>query len=148
MLRSGEALDAGIAAVMVGDQQAFVGDNLPGASASELHYRVLEGSFVDGIDVLGGKAAAYVAHRFGIEFLEEGQKPHPLVGTRHHANGECESGKDSLHNSQIYELFLQGFDEAVQICDGRVALGQLLFVVFALAVKLLAHIGGFFQDTL
>ena len=54
MLDTAVALDETVAAVMVSEQKALVGDNLPGAPASEEHDRVLQGSLVDAIDVLGG----------------------------------------------------------------------------------------------
>lgn len=46
----------------------------------------------------------------------------------------------SRPKGQRESLFLKGFDETVEICDGGVALRQFLFVVFSLTVEFLAHV--------
>ena len=53
----GKALDAAVAAMVVGYEKAVLGDHLSGAAASELDDRILEGRMVDAVDLVGGKPA-------------------------------------------------------------------------------------------
>ena len=80
MLVVGQALDAAVAAVVVGNQQALLGDHLTGAAAAEMDDGVFEGSLVDGIDFLGGELAACGLEVFSVELFQERQKPHSFIG--------------------------------------------------------------------
>lgn len=53
----------------------------------------------------------------------------------------------SRPKGQRESLFLKGFDKAVEICDGRVPLGQLLLIVRSLAVQFVPQAFRFFQDS-
>ena len=82
MLIRGEGLDGGISAMVVGHKETLVGDHLSGAAASEDDYGILQGRVVDTIDLLRGKPAAEILHGSGVEFLDEGEEPHSLIGHR------------------------------------------------------------------
>ena len=79
MLHRAELLDAGVSAVVVGHQKALVGDNLPGASAPELHDGVFEGGVVYAVDLLCGQPAAFLLHHLDVHFLQKRQHPHAFI---------------------------------------------------------------------
>ena len=64
-------MDAGVTAMVVGYQQALIGDDFSGTATAELNYSVFERRRVDIVDVFGRKAAADIAHGFGVELLKE-----------------------------------------------------------------------------
>ena len=73
------ALDVAVAAVMVGQQQAPVGDQFSRAAASEEHHGVFQGCLVDAVDVFSGEPASFAAHVV-YTFCYQGGKPHSFVG--------------------------------------------------------------------
>ena len=89
MLRGGEALDGAIAAVMVRNEKALVGDDFPGAAPSELDYSVLEGGLVDVVDFIWSELAARGPKILAVHLLEKRQQPHSLV--RHRGNEDSQS---------------------------------------------------------
>ena len=106
MLVGGKGLDGTVAAVVVGHKETLVRDHLSCATASEDDDGVLKGGVVDAVDLLGGKPATEIFHGSGVEFLNEGQKPHTLIS--HGARGDHQSGgdgtKDSFHHVRIMYL--------------------------------------------
>ena len=80
VLIRGKALDAAVAAVMVGDKEALVTYHLSGAAATKVHDGILEGGFIDGVNLFRGKLAACRAEVFSVELFEERQKPHAFIG--------------------------------------------------------------------
>jgi hypothetical protein len=62
-------MDAGVTAMMVGYEQPFIGDDFSGTASAELNYGVFERRRVYIVDVFRRKAAAYIAHGFGVELL-------------------------------------------------------------------------------
>ena len=44
-------LNLAVAAVMVGKQQALVGDDFAGAATAKLHHRIFQAAFVDAVNV-------------------------------------------------------------------------------------------------
>ena len=83
-----QRLDRAVAAMVVGEHEAFGRDDLARASAAEDHDGVLERRTVDAVDVLGLEAASLVAHVRDVHLLEVGQQPHALVGGRRAARAE------------------------------------------------------------
>ena len=59
MLNTTVSLDEGIAAVVVGEEQTFVRNDLPGATAAEKDDGILKGSLVDTVDVLSRKLETF-----------------------------------------------------------------------------------------
>ena len=93
VLRSGEALNAGITAVVIGYQETLAGYHLGGASATEMHYRILERGIVDAVDLFSREAAAKVRHSLRVHLLQQREHPHALVcpqdgGCRQEQGGE------------------------------------------------------------
>ena len=76
-------LNVVIAAVVVGEQQAVVADNLARAAATEEHDGIFQAAVVDAINVVGSDAHAHLLHLF-LVLLEEHRDPHPLSGEGHH----------------------------------------------------------------
>ena len=99
MLDRTQFLDTCVAAVVVCQQQAFVGDDFPGTASSELHYRILDGRMVDIVNLFCRKAASGLSHCFDIHPVDEGKQPHSFVrfGWHCRSHGNCEN--------QIFNLF-------------------------------------------
>ena len=86
MLYGTVAGDVVVAAVVVGEEEALVGDELAGAALVEEDDGVLEAGVVDVVDVLGGDVHAGLLHGCLVAAEEHGN-PHALVG---HGDGQQE----------------------------------------------------------
>ena len=97
VLDGGVADNLAVAAVVVGEQKAFVADELAGAAAAEEDDGILERGLVDVVDVLRADAHAGTLHG-GFVALEEHGDPHAFVGAEGQ-HGEChdEGCKEFLH---------------------------------------------------
>ena len=85
----GQALDAAVTAVVVGYQQALLGDHLSRAAAAEVHDGVFQGGLVDGIDLFRGQFATGGLEVFSVELLQERQQPHSFIGKGRQREGHC-----------------------------------------------------------
>ena len=103
VLIRGQALDAAVAAVMVGHKETLVRDHLSGAAAAKMHYGILEGGFIDRVDLLRGKFATCLAEVFSVKLFEEWEKPHSFIGHRRNAYGKGrDNSKNTFHLKSIY----------------------------------------------
>ena len=82
-----EALNRGVAAVVVGKEQTLGRDDLARAAAAEDDDGILERGVVHAVDLLGRKFAAALLHLLDVHALQVGQHPHALVrrGRQGHA---------------------------------------------------------------
>ena len=98
VLHGAVAGDVVVAAVVVGEEEALVGDELAGAALVEEDDGILEAGVVDVIDVLGGDAHAGLLHGCLVAAQEHGN-PHALVGHggRQQEGDHCNDGKDFFH---------------------------------------------------
>ena len=114
MLNGGVLLEFAVAAVVVGGDEALVGDNLAGAEVpegatvvAEAHDGVFETALVDAVDVLGREFETGFLH-VGIAFSDEREQPHAFVGIhfRHCAN-ECQKccNKEFFHWCKFIFVF-------------------------------------------
>ena len=90
--------------MVVGHQQAVAGDELAGAAAAELDDGILDGCVVDAVDLLGREAGAEVTERVAVHLLDQGKKPHSLVGAqggRHQEECGGDRKEDLFHINQI-----------------------------------------------
>ena len=90
--------DVVVAAVVVGEEEALVGDKLAGASLVEKDDGVFEAGVVDVVDVFSGDMHACFLHG-SLVLAQKHGNPHALVG---HSRGQqkhnhCEKGKDFFH---------------------------------------------------
>ena len=98
VLIGGKALDTAISAVVVGYQQALVGDDLTGAASAELDDRVFQGRLVDGIDLLRRQLAAGGLQVFLVHLLDQRQQPHTFIGgSAHHQGKRSQESNDTFH---------------------------------------------------
>ena len=93
VLVRGEALDAAVAAVVIGHQQALGRYHLSGAAAAEVHDGVFQGTLVDGVNLFRGKLAAGGFEVFSVQLFQERQQPHSFIG--HGAYGKGKAGQKS-----------------------------------------------------
>ena len=89
VLIGGERLDVAVAAVVVRDDEAVGGDDLAGAAAAEVDDGILQGAFVDAVNLFGGQLAAGLLEGFSVHFLEEGQEPHSFIGVGGEGHAQC-----------------------------------------------------------
>ena len=100
VLVGGEALDAAVAAVVVGHQEALGRYHLTGATPAEVHDGVFQGSFVDGVNLFRAQAAAGCLEVFAVELLEQRQEPHSFVGHGAHRDGETGTKSEKSFHKQ------------------------------------------------
>ena len=81
VLQGGVRGDLRIAAVVVGQQQAFGRDHLAGAASSEEHHGILDAAVVHAVDVLGRDAHPQGLHLRLVELFQEQGDPHPFRTT-------------------------------------------------------------------
>ena len=105
VLVRGQALDAAVTAVVVGDQETLVADHFTGAAAAKVDDGVFQGGFVDGVDFLRSQLAAGRLEVFSVELFQEGQEPHSFVGHGAHRNGKA--GQDCENTFHYITLFAQ-----------------------------------------
>ena len=107
VLDGGVLLQFAIAAVVVGGDESFVGNNFTGAEVPEgtafvakADDCVLDAVLVDGIDVFGREFEAGFLH-VGIVLADEREEPHALVGAAggrsQNQQGQGQSEDDFLH---------------------------------------------------
>ena len=88
VLVGGKALDAAVAAVVIGNHQTLGRYHLSRATAAELDDGVFEGRLVNGIDFLRRELAARSLEVLLVHLVQEGQEPHSFVGQSAHRDGE------------------------------------------------------------
>ena len=93
------ALDGVVAAVVVGEQQAFGRDEFACTAAVEEHHGVLHRGLVDRVDVFGRQAESFRAHV--VDALgDEAREPHALV---------CQCGQHREGGKQGQQRAFHGF---------------------------------------
>ena len=92
-----------VAAVVVGEEKALVGDKLAGATLVEEDDGIFETGVVDVVDVFGSDVHASLLHG-SLVFAKEHGNPHTLVSKsgRHQKDCQCENGKDFFHRILCY----------------------------------------------
>ena len=86
-----------VAAVVVGNQQSFRGDELGRAAVVEEHDGVFERSLVDAVNVFRSQLESFGAHIVDAR-RDQARQPHALIGEcRERKQGEAESRKDTFH---------------------------------------------------
>ena len=92
-----QALDRSVAAVVVGNQQSFRGDELGRAAVVEEHDGVFERSLVDAVNVFRSQLESFGAHIVDAR-RDQARQPHALIGEcRERKQREAESRKDTFH---------------------------------------------------
>ena len=94
VFHAAELLDVAVAAVMVGHEKSFCRDDFSCASASELHYGILERGVVDAVDLLRCEFAAEILHGLCVHLLDQRKKPHSLI-CPHAACKYCQSSNNT-----------------------------------------------------
>ena len=90
MFKRAELLYRAVPAVVVGQKQPLVGNQLARTSAAEKHYGIFERSLVDAVNVFGRKAESLAAHIL-YAGPYEARQPHAFVRRRGkaHGHGQC-----------------------------------------------------------
>ena len=79
MLNAAVGLDLAIPSMVIGDQQALVGDDLPGATAAKLDDSVLQTVVVNAVDLFRRQLEAKLLHVFIVQPVDEHRDPHPFI---------------------------------------------------------------------
>ena len=106
VLHAAVALDIAVAAVVVRQQEAFVGDELSGAAAAEQDDGILQRGLIDAIDIFGGEAKSlrlHVADPLG----DQGREPHAFIGISAHRAHQQETQKQECFFHEIGLSFSQ-----------------------------------------
>ena len=98
-------LDVAVAAVVVGEQQALVRDELSGTTGSEKNDGILQGSLVDTVNVLGGKLETFGLH-IGDTLRNKSRQPHAFIGLKR-LNG---SEKNQQEEKMSFHMVIFSFD--------------------------------------
>ena len=98
-------LDVAVATVVIGEQQAFVRDELSGASGTEQYDCILLGSLVDAVNVLGGKLETFGLH-IGDTLRNKSRQPHAFIGPKR-LNG---SEKNQQEEKMSFHVVIFSFD--------------------------------------
>ena len=69
-----------IAAVVVGQYQAFGRDDFAGTATAEMHHGILQGNAVGIVDLVGGDEQSEFRHGYFVLLLQVGEHPHTFVG--------------------------------------------------------------------
>ena len=80
MLNGRELLNGRVSAMVIGENEAIVGDDLASAAAAEDDYGVFDGTVVDTVNLFGRQAAALLLHDVDVVLAEEAENPHALIG--------------------------------------------------------------------
>ena len=104
MFHGAVAGDVVVAAVVVGEEQALVGDELAGAALVEEDDGILQAGMVDVVDVLRGDVHAGFLHG-GLVFAQKHGNPHAFIchSERQQEGNHCEKRKDFLHG--VYSFY-------------------------------------------
>ena len=86
MLYARVLLDGTVAAMVVGEHQAFGRDDLARAASTEMDNGILQGDAFGVVDGVGGQQQAQFLHGGLVLPLQVGQHPHAFVGQ----GGECQ----------------------------------------------------------
>ena len=76
------------AAMVIGQNQALVGDDLCGTKAAEVNDGIFEAALINAVNLLGGELHAHGLHIALVECLQELGQPHSFAGA------QTESGKE------------------------------------------------------
>ena len=129
VLHAAVALDVAVAAVVVRQEQAFVGHEFAGAAAAEQDDGVLERSLVHAVNVFGGEPEAFGLH-VADTLGNQGREPHPFVG--HRRQGESDQGSQEQYGLFHGNKFLvftkirisRGIPKAIAEADIRAGQGR------------------------
>ena len=69
-----------IAAVVVGQYQAFGRDDFAGTATAEMHHGILQGNAVGIVNLVGGDEQSEFRHGYFVLLLQVGEHPHTFVG--------------------------------------------------------------------
>ncbi len=105
-------LDGPVTAVVVGENQSPVRDDLAGTAVAENNDGVLDGVAVDVVDVFGGEFEPFGFHILDIQLLEIGKQPHSLVRPE---SRRREQQRQTGHHDLFHCLCLSFY-----VCDSNI----------------------------